>query len=176
MEGYYNFESIRDELTSAVEAVAERHDLELAHPLLLAAVLEVIASPLKLHKLQGTPLTRPVGTAGIDAYLTSLLARRVEEIKAPGSLIVNPLMDAAVATLRDGRVLDRSDLLYQTCRALLDNVTSTSSDVISATRMAQEQRTQSAFESALRYLKEAEIIIEQPGTREPRYELAPGLS
>lgn len=170
MERYHAFDEVRDDMSSAIEAIAQRHGIDTAHPIAMMAVLEAIASPLKLHKLNGTPLTRAVGMAGSDAYEASLLARRVEEIKSPASLVVNPMMDSIAAALSGGAQLSRSSLLVEACRVFMED--DSSEPLVGVTAMANDPRTQAAFGSALGYLSETEIVVERLNEGGSLFELA----
>ena len=102
MERYYDFPKLSQAVTAAIESAAEEADLELSHPLVVYAVLEAIWPSLVQMKMFGTALSTNIARFAGEAYHASLLARRVEELKAPHSLTVNGVMDDVVAALFDG--------------------------------------------------------------------------
>ena len=94
MQRHYDFDAIHRDVARALETALARHGIDrLYAPLAVAAVLEAVASPLKLQQT-ATPLTAQMGRAGTEAYLASRLPRAVELLKSPHSRIVNPMMDA----------------------------------------------------------------------------------
>lgn len=103
MKRYYDYDKLRESCVDAVNRVAQEAGLEASHPLVTFAALDAIASSLKLLKITGSPLSRLPGRLGTDAYLASILARKVEELKSPHSLTVNGVMDEIVAALAVGK-------------------------------------------------------------------------
>jgi len=153
---YYDYEALLTDLQASIESTLEKHDLQGFHPLVVCALLEIVASPLKFHKWQGTPLTRPVGEAGLETYLRSRLACEVEQLKSPHSVIVNPLMDAVAAAIKKRSSLPPDELLRDVLRVYLGKPRLTHAGV--PTELAKDSSIEPAIQSALAYLQEGQVI------------------
>lgn len=103
MERYYDFEKIRQSAHNAVATLARDAGLDERHPLVTYAVLDALAKPLHHMRSHGWELSTSIARSGIEAYTTSLLARRVEELKSPHSKTINDVMDRIVDALSGGR-------------------------------------------------------------------------
>ncbi|HEV2596444.1 MAG TPA: hypothetical protein VGU01_14730 [Sphingomicrobium sp.] len=151
----YRYEGLDDlvaNMTDAVAVVAAKHGLEVWDALTLCAVIESISSPLKLHKLKGSLLSRPMGEFGIKTYYASLIARAVEQIKSPHSLVVNPMMEAIIAALaNESGPMPEAALAAQAQRLLALHCDGSE-------EKPQEVSPTPAFHSPLRYLSEAGLI------------------
>src|SRR5690242_12642052 len=110
MHKFERLGELTEELSAAYTTIVERFGLEPYDALSVCAALEVIASPLKLHALQGRGMTRRMGKFGMAAYYASLTAKAVEEVKLPISLTVNPIMESIIRILVDRGPLIEDDL------------------------------------------------------------------
>lgn len=171
MERRDDFEAVCADVGNAINEALARHNLDPFDALAVCAVVEAMASPFKLHRLRGTRLTREVGRFGQTAYNASLLARSIEEIKSPHSLVVNPMMDAIAGALaKRGSIVD-AELPRETVEFLKDlpayadwQATEEAEDLVRRIsgppfQTARQHLAEGgAFASALRYLEEAEIV------------------
>ena len=169
MERYFDFEKVQADVVCSLEAVVKKHGIDLYHPIAVAAVIGAISSPLKLHKLQGTPLTKPLGRAGSEAYEASELIWKVEEIKSPHSLIVSPMMDAIAASLTRASSLTMPELFRNAHQLHLKCADPTLPGDESA--WSGEGENSSAFCSAISYLLKADLIRELPNSEVRTFEL-----
>jgi hypothetical protein len=148
----YRFERYGElvaELSAAAEGVFERFGLNPYSPLSVYATLDCISSPLKAQYHGGGPLADIVGRVGIRAFYASMVAREVECIKAQHSLTVNPIMEIVVFVLASaGQSLPEAKL-FKSVSDLSDS-------------SFNEAGLRSGFESALRYLREGQIITHDP--------------
>jgi hypothetical protein len=157
MQRHYDFDVLHRDIARALEKTLARHGIDsLYSPLAVAAVLEAVASPLKLQQT-ATPLTGRMGRAGTEAYLASRLPRAVELLKSPHSRIVNPMMDAIAAAIHRRRapapdaVLRRDALRILLARPRL-------SDRGAERALADDASLAPAFLSARSYLEEGSLI------------------
>jgi hypothetical protein len=140
---YYDLGTLSGEIARELETLADQNGLTSFHPIMICAVLEVIASPLKALLTKG-PLAAEVGENGLKTYYASRLLAAVEEIKSPHSMTVNPLMEAAVSAVRKHREVRESDLLQLTINELREDV--------------NEHSIPPGFQSAIDYLQQTGII------------------
>lgn len=166
-----DFEAVCADVGNAINEALARHNLDPFDALALCAVLEAMASPFKLHHLRGTRLTREVGRFGQKAWNASCLARGIEEIKSPHSLVVNPMMDAIAGALVKKEVIADAELPRETAEFLKDlpayadwQATEEAEDLVRRIpgppfqTALQHLAEGGAFASALRYLEEAGIV------------------
>ena len=171
MERRDDFDAVCADVGNAISEALARHNLDPFDALALCAVVEAMASPFKLHHLRGTRLTREVGRFGQKAYNASCLARSIEEIKSPDSLVVNPMMDAIAGALADKGSIADAELPARTVEFLEDlpkyadwEAIEEAESLVSRIpgppfQSARQHLTEGgAFGSALRYLEEAGIV------------------
>lgn len=159
MEKYFDERGLLNDVDRALVQALAKHGLEPYHPLAVSTVLEVIASPLKFQ-IQATPLSRRVGKLGVETYLASRLLRAVELLKSPHSLIVNPMMDAAiVALVRRRGPIPKDEMLRDALRVHLNRPRLSESAIpkVAGNSLAMYQ---AALGSALSYLVEGGIACE----------------
>jgi hypothetical protein len=156
MQRFYDFETILREVSSALEEIAQRNNLELHHPVTLCAILEAIASPLKAQKLHGSPLMQKVGLRAIEAYLASLAARKVELLKSPHSLRVNPMMDAVVMALLKKGTVPKDRLFREALKVHLPLSGRAKGEIDAA--VEKHEYLEASLASALAYLQEGEVV------------------
>ena len=156
MQQFYDFDAVLEDVSAAVSDVMRRHGLEVYGPLAVCAVLEAISSPLKFQKLKGSPLMKKVGLKGMEAYLASFTARRVEVLKSPASLIVNAMMDAiALALLKKGSV-PKDRLFREAVKVHLDLSGHPKNEIDEA--FEKHASLLSATVSAVGYLQEGHVV------------------
>jgi len=103
MQRYCDFDELRSSAKNAIQALADKAGLDWRHPLVTYAMLDALAEPLWMLKAHGGVVVTRAARAGLDACTTSILARRVEELKSPHSLSVNGVMDQIVDALSEGQ-------------------------------------------------------------------------
>lgn len=155
MQRFYDYQAIWSDVSEAVSASLRSHGLEAYHPIAVCAVLEAIASPLKAQ-ISGPALMQKVGYLGVETYLASLIARRVEVLKSPHSLIVNPMMDAiALALLKKGE-LPKERMFREALKVYLGLSGKPKNEIDSA--LQDHAHLEYAFSSALEYLQQGDVI------------------
>jgi len=156
MKRHYNAEAIREDLNTAIEAALERHGLNIYSLLGVCCVVETMASPFKLQRLQGI-IGRRMGLLGQEAYEASRLAQAVALLQAPDSKVVNPLMECiGFALLNAKKALSDEELERDTLRIYLRRPRLTLAGVPKARTL--DASFVPAFDSAKSYLLEGGII------------------
>jgi hypothetical protein len=154
MRRYYDGDKLVVDVSRAIEDALARHDLEPYSLLGVTAVLEAIASPLKLHHLQGIA-GREMGRLGQQAYDASHAARRVALLQSPHSQIVNPMMESIVVALQRAKApLDQEAL-----RLASYSITLGKPRVSIKSAEKQDSSLSPAFSSALEHLAEGNLIF-----------------
>lgn len=153
MDRYHDGAKLLEEVNSALEEALRKHGVQLYSLLGLTTVLEAIASPLKLHHLQGIG-GREMGRLGQKAYEASIIPRRVALLQSPHSETVNPMMESVVVVLQRAKApLNESDLRLEAYRVFLSRPRAS---------IASAEKTNSslasAFSSAISYLNEGQVI------------------
>jgi hypothetical protein len=153
MERYYDGDRLFGDVSRALQEALGKHGVELYSLLGVTTALEAIASPLKLHHLQGL-VGREMGKLGQQAYDASNVARRVALLQSPHSVTVNPLMECIVVALKRAKVpLDTDALSLATYRIFLGKPRATMNSA-----EKQNRSLSPAFASALEYLTKGDII------------------
>ncbi len=155
MKRYYDFEAISEGLKAAIQAELCRHGIHnLFHPLAVCGLLEAAGSPLKMM-LTGSALSAEIGEAGLKLLELTRILARVETIKNPQSLVVNPMMEAIVTALHlsDPQSVTDTDLFRLSILQFERDGGRRGGEAASANHSLMP-----AFQSALGYLVEAGII------------------
>lgn len=95
MNRYYDGDKLLEDVSRALEEALGNHGVQVYSLLGVTTVLEAIASPLKLHRLQGKA-GQEMGRLGQEAYYASTIPRRVALLQSPHSETVNPMMESIV--------------------------------------------------------------------------------
>jgi len=167
MQRHYDFDTLVNELSEAIEPVLNKHKIpSIDHPLAVCALLEVQSSPLKQQKLSNGLLQR-AGMLGVEAYLASFLGRMVELLKSPHSQTVNPVMESIVlALVRAKEPVPDFYLLRNTLRELLNQPSLDARGMSDA--LKDNSSLEPAFGSAKEYLLAGGIVanevVESEGT------------
>lgn len=156
MKRYYDGAKLLEDVNRAVEATLSKHGLTAYSLLGVTTVLEVIASSLKLQRMQGIA-GREMGRLGQEAYYHALLARKVALLQSPQSTTVNPMMECIAVALSGatGSIAD-SDLERATLRVFLKKPRLLLPGLAKAQR--ENASLAPAFLSARSYLEKAHVI------------------
>lgn len=153
MERFYDGDKLLEDVSRALEEALGKHNVEIYSLLGVTTVLEAIASPLKLHRLQGKA-GQEMGGLGQEAYYASTIPRRVALLQSPHSETVNPMMESIVVALTRAKApLDEAALRLAAYRVFLSKPRAT-------IRSAEKENSSlsPAFSSARDYLTEGRVI------------------
>ncbi|MCV2891423.1 hypothetical protein [Ruegeria aquimaris] len=152
MKRYYDGDRILEDVSQALEEALRKHSVELYSLLGVTTVLEIIASPMKMH-ISGIA-GHEMGMRGVEAYFASTIPRRVALLQSPHSETVNPMMESiSVALSRAKEPVADADLFPAAMRVFLKKPR------LSAKTIEDEHASYfPAFVSAREYLTEGKII------------------
>jgi hypothetical protein len=155
MKRFYDYDTIVRDVTEALRVALEPHQLDIWHPLALCAVIEAAASPLKAQ-VAGPLLMRKVGRDGVDVYLASRLAQRVEVLKSPSSEVVNPMMDAIVLALLKKGAIPQERLFREALKVYLGLSGRPKAEIDAS--LGANANLGHTLNSALNYLQEGGVV------------------
>ncbi len=155
MQRFHDGERIVADLHDGITRVLQAHGISDTYDILaVAAVLQAIGSELKFQiGANPNPLAPKLGGTGWEALMASRLPMQVALLQSPHSLIVNPMMEAVAAALRDrGKPTSEAVLLRRSVAIQRERENRQGGEVSGGPTLA------SAFRSALAYLAEGGVI------------------